>query len=250
MVRTAEDLVTAVQGSPDAVTVHDKAAWVGLYARRGEVNDPVGSKPHRGVDAIGRFYDTFISPNTINFHVENDVVSGMSVVRDLSLETIMSTGAVLNVPMHLRYDLVEEDGVLKISRLAAHWELQSMIRQLLGAGTRGLSASAKLTPQLVSNQGVRGVLGFMGGLRSVGARGKTAALDVLRDPRCPVRDASGESLSPDVLRGATYRKLLAAGRIVSASAELESGPGVVFVEFSRASLAVDSVTVFAPSRNT
>lgn len=243
--RTAEDLLAAVQCSPDAVAIHDRAAWVDLYAREGVVNDPVGSKPHRGRDAIERFYDTFIAPNTINFHIENDVVSGMSVVRDLSLETIMSTGAVLNVPMHIRYDLVEEGGGLKIARLGAHWELRSMIGQLLREGSRGLTASAKLTPQLIGNQGIGGVLGFMGGLRSVGKRGKEAAAELLKSS--PVKDASGQPVSPDLLRGATYRKFIAAGRTVSVTVDGSFGSGVAFVEFEPTSLVAESITVFSTS---
>ncbi|MGA9872091.1 MAG: nuclear transport factor 2 family protein [Rhodococcus sp. (in: high G+C Gram-positive bacteria)] len=227
---TAEDLLTAVRGSPDAVAVHDRAAWIDLYAENGIVNDPVGSRPHRGRDAIERFYDTFIAPNTINFHVDHDVVSGMSVVRDLSLETIMSSGATLHVPMHLRYDLVEENGQLKIARLAAHWELSTMIGQLLSAGTRGLTASAGLTPALIRNQGLGGVVGFMGGLRGVGAKGKVAARDILR--------------SSDSLRGAKYHKWIAAGRTVSASVDSDAGHGVVFVDFHDRSLRDYSIEVF------
>ncbi|KZF10322.1 hypothetical protein A2J03_01015 [Rhodococcus sp. EPR-157] len=246
--RTAEDLLAAVQCSPDAVAIHDRATWVDLYAREGVVNDPVGSKPHRGREAIERFYDTFIAPNTINFHIENDFVCGMSVVRDLSLETIMSTGAVLNVPMHIRYDLVEEDGELKISRLAAHWELRSMIGQLLSAGSRGLIAGAKLTPQLIGNQGIAGALGFMGGLRSVGAQGREAAAELLKSS--PMTDALGQPVSSQVLRGATYRKFLAAGRTVSVTMDGSFGSGVVFIEFAPTSLDAESITVFASDRDT
>ncbi len=210
-----------------------------LYARAGVVNDPVGSRPHRGRDAIERFYDTFIAPNTINFHVENDIVAGMTVVRDLSLETIMSTGATVDVPMHLRYDLVDEDGALKIARLAAHWELGPMIGQLLRTGTKGLAASMKLTPQLVAHQGLSGIVGFMGGLRGVGRKGKHLAADALA--------AASRGDGPAVhepLRGATFRKFIVAGRTVSATTEFISGGGVVFVEFKADSLDIDSITTF------
>ncbi|SNT51950.1 nuclear transport factor 2 family protein [Rhodococcoides kyotonense] len=230
---TTEELLAVVNGSPAAVAVHDRTAWVDLYTRDGVVNDPVGSRPHRGREQIERFYDTFIAPNTIEFHVENDVVSGMSVVRDLSLTTVMSTGATLNVPMHLRYDLVVEDGSLKISRLAAHWELGVMIRQLMGAGLAGLRASAVLTPQLIGNQGISGVFGFMSGFRSVGRRGKQVASDALES-------ASAGSGLP----GASFRKLIAAGRTVSATVDFDSGHGVVFVEFKPASLEIDTIRTF------
>ncbi|WP_336620142.1 nuclear transport factor 2 family protein [Rhodococcus sp. G-MC3] len=242
--RTAEELLATVQGSPDAVAAGDRNAWVDLYSAEGIVNDPVGSKPHVGKAAIARFYDTFIAPNTINFHVENDIVSGMSIVRDLTLETIMSTGATLNVPMHLRYDLVDENGVLKIARLEAHWELAKMIRGLLGAGMAGLTASAKLTPQLIGNQGFGGALGFMRGLKGVGEEGKRAAQSALDgDGTLEVELASGEPISRESLSG-SYRKFIAAGRTVSATVERSTGNGVVFVRFAPSGLDIESVTLF------
>lgn len=243
---TAEELFAAVEASPAAVAAHDRTAWVNLYAREGEVNDPVGSRPHRGEQAIERFYDTFIAPNTIRFHVEHDIAKGMTVVRDLTLETVMSTGATLSVPMHLRYDLVEEDGLLKIARLAAHWELAPMIGQLLRAGVPGLTASAKLTPQLIGNQGLGGAIGFLGGLRSVGRRGRTLAVDALAER----------------LQHATVRKPIVAGRTVSATVEFENNPaefendrgestndrGVAFVEFAPRSLDITSISVLKNER--
>jgi len=240
-VHTPEELLAAAQGSPAAVAVHDRQAWVDLYADAGEVNDPVGSRPHRGREAIERFYDTFIAPNTIEFHFESEAVSGMSVVRDLSLVTVMSTGARLEVPMHLRYDFVEENGTLKIARLAAHWELATMIGQLLRAGIPGLVASAKLTPQLIGNQGLSGAMGFLGGFRGVGSKGKTVAEHELRALHRP---ADGADVSAEELRRARFRKWIAAGRTVSVSAEFDSGPGIVFVEFTQRALQVETITVF------
>ncbi|OAK51558.1 nuclear transport factor 2 family protein [Rhodococcoides kyotonense] len=224
----SDKLLAFVEGSPAAVAVHDRTAWVDLYARDGVVNDPVGSRPHRGHDAIARFYDTFIAPNTIEFHVEHDMVSGMSVVRDLSLTITMSAGGVVTVPMHLRYDLVDDGGSLEIARLAAHWELASMIGQLLRGGFAGVRSSIALTPQMIGNQGVSGLVGFMSGLRSVGAKGKSVAADRLRSDH----------------DGATFEKFIAAGRTVSATVRWGTERGVVFVNFAPGSLTVESVTLF------
>lgn len=115
---TAAELLATVEASPRAVAAHDRAAWVGLFADSASVEDPVGSRPHIGRAAIERFYETFIAPNGIAFDVEHDVVSGMTVFRDLSIATTMSTGVTLHVPMHLRYDLSEVDGELKVQRCA------------------------------------------------------------------------------------------------------------------------------------
>eukprot|EP01133_Synstelium_polycarpum_P026847 gene26847-32313_t len=107
--------MAVVEGSPKAVGAHDRSTWVALFAGDGQVNDPVGSRPHNGQAAIESFYDT--------------------------LATEMSTGVVLDVPMHLRYDLVGEPDSLRIGTLYAHWELATMLSQLATAGVAGVKAA-------------------------------------------------------------------------------------------------------------
>src|ERR1043165_1318213 len=98
-----------VAQSPVLCGKHDKAGWVGLFARDGQINDPIGSKPHNGHVEIDNFYETFIAPNQLSFDVEHDIVNDMTVVRDLHINTVMSTGVRISVPMHIRYVLCEED---------------------------------------------------------------------------------------------------------------------------------------------
>ncbi|SIK63159.1 steroid delta-isomerase [Mycobacteroides abscessus subsp. abscessus] len=243
----ADELLATVQASPAAVGAHDKDTWVGLFATYGQVNDPVGSRPHIGESAIGKFYDTFIAPNTIVFDVENDVVAGMSVLRDLTIHTTMSTGVTMHIPMHLRYDVVEDGPAssLKIDRLFAYWELRAMISQLLGSGGDGLLASAKLGPQLLKNQGLNGVLGFMRGLKGVHAAGKqrvqelTAALAARDIPTVTTVLAPEASLAEfaSAASSLTVDKLLAAGPSVSATVHLGNRRGIGLFEFSDNSAA-------------
>lgn len=252
---SGDELLAAVEQSPALVAVHDRRRWCDLYASDGQVNDPVGSRPHQGRAAIERFYDTFIAPNKIVFKVEHNIVCGMSVVRDLGVETTMPTGVTLTVPMHLRYDLVEEGGVLKIRRLYAHWELPFMIAQLLGTGWRGLWTSCKLGPQLIANQGLGGLIGFMRGFAGVGAGGKLsvkALLDALSrgdaaaasgylDTGAVLERPAGQPMAlvefASGLRGLRWRKLIAAGRMVTATVEYGVGQnavrGVALFEFAR-----------------
>lgn len=260
---SAAQLLATVQASPTAVAAHDRAGWVGLFAVDGQVNDPVGSRPHEGRAAIERFYDTFIAPNTIVFHVEHDVVCGSSVMRDLTIETRMSTGAVLQVPMHLRYDLVDENGALKIRRLYAHWELPAMIRQLLRQGAKGLGTSATLGAQMLRHQGLGGALGFAQGFSGVGEAGKRQADAFLAAISQRDLDAAGRALAKKAalhwpygtavsLRqfankacGLRWRKLLAAGRYVTATLTTadESRRGVALVHFD-ADVRISSVQIF------
>lgn len=259
----AERLVT-VKASPAAVAIHDRAAWVGLFAADGQINDPVGSRPHTGRAAIERFYDTFIAPNRIVFHVDHDLVCGMTVLRDLTIETTMATGVTLQVPMHLRYDLVEEAGALKIQRLYAHWELRPMMLQLLRCGLVGLWTSLKLGPQMLRHQGLGGVIGFAQGFAGVGETGKRRAAEFLAAiSRGDTATAEAELVPGAMLewpcgtalpvwqfaaraRGLRGSKLLAAGRSVTATVMLAdaSARGVALFRFDAADPRISGVQVF------
>ncbi len=245
---SAAELLATVERSPQAVAVHDRDAWVGLFAPHGRVEDPVGSRPHTGRAAIERFYDTFIGPNGIAFDVEHDVVCGSTVYRDLSIETTMSTGVTLRVPMHLRYDLEQVGGDWRIARLYAHWELPVMVGQLLAAGARGLGAGAKLTPQLLGSQGIGGALGFARGFVRVGAAGKRAATGLLLaagrgdvagvrailSPDAVVRWPAGEPVGHaefvNRVRGLEVSKPIAAGRFVTVSVRTPDARGIAELE--------------------
>lgn len=263
---TAAELLATVEASPQAVGAHDRAAWVGLFAENASVEDPVGSRPHIGRAAIERFYDTFIGPNGIAFDVTNDVVCGLTVFRDLTIATTMSTGVTLHVPMHLRYDIGEVDGALKILALRAHWELPGMIGQLMGSGGKGLLAGAKLGPQLIGNQGVGGALAFMKGMSSVGNAGKQAAARLLDAmgrgevvgahaalapvPRLAWAGDERMSLEDFTVRakGLRWSKPIAAGRNVTASVETRDGRGIAQLDFTARGARIEAVHVFVPGK--
>jgi len=97
-----QEKLALVKASPEAVAQHDKTAWLNLFTTDALVNDPVGSKPHVGHAQIGRFYDSFIAPNKITFAPEHDTVCGDTVVRDLTIVTILLTGLTVPVATHIR----------------------------------------------------------------------------------------------------------------------------------------------------
>ena len=260
--RAPNPLIALVRRSPELCAAHDRAGWVGLFAADGQVNDPVGSKPHEGRAAIERFYDTFIAPNALSFAVEHDVVCGMSVMRDLSIDTVMATGARLSVPMHLRYDLIEEDGALKIRRICAHWELPGMMLQLLKLGLRGLWTSIVLTPRLIRHQGLSGLLGFMHGLFGSGRAGKRAAEAFFAAARRGDSTAAGACLTSDCalevptgtrvallelvpgLRELQWRKLIGAGNYASATVQIGPRRGVALFRFDQGPRQISSLQIF------
>ncbi|MFD3704598.1 nuclear transport factor 2 family protein [Nocardia sp. NPDC058658] len=257
--RTDEDLLAAVRESPRAVAAHDKVAWVGLFAENAEVHDPYGSRAHVGVEAISRFYNVFIAPNTIDFHVHRDLVAGHMVVRDLLIETRMSTGATVSVPMHLRYDLVGTDDGWRIARLAAHWELRVMVARLLRTVPAGLLAGVKLGPQLVGELGVGGAMGMMRALGGVGGAGKRVVgrlfdagdpdgVRALLDERAVIEMPAGNPVSvaefADLARDMQWDKMIAAGRTVSVSVRVGASQGVAFVDFAPDRPRITAVRVF------
>ncbi|WP_280487106.1 nuclear transport factor 2 family protein [Nocardia farcinica] len=262
---TAADLLAAVQASPRAVLAYDKTAWVRLFTPDAAVNDPVGADPHIGTRAIERFYDTFIGPNTIVFHVERDLIAGRTVVRDLAIETTMSTGATVLVPMHLRYDLIDADGQWRISRLAAHWELATMVLRLLRTGLPGLGAAAKLGPQLVRNQGIGGALGMAKAFTGVGRAGKSvtsrlfaAAADTdiahvreLLGDRATITLPAQQRVTVEEFtnrcRNIRWDKMIAAGRWVTTSVEIGSARGVAMIEFAPKAPRIVRLEIFLDS---
>ena len=270
------DCLALVERSPAAVAVHDKPAWLALFARDYVVEDPVGSAPHvtgpgsgnAGRRPLSRFYDTFIAPNTIRFHVDRDCVRGLAVMRDLTIEITMSPRVVVHVPAHLLYELAVEDGELKIRRLAAHWELRPMLKQQVVSGLTFLPVGLASAGRMLRHLGVSGMAGFTRALSGVGEQGKAQAEQFARRFNAGDRDGlaplfasptagiafSGEgshlSITELVTLGGEMRlsKVLAAGSVVTATVDYASAgrhrQGVALFELDRESLRIDSLSLY------
>jgi hypothetical protein len=185
---TSEELLELVSRSPEAVAIHDKQAWLELFSRSAVVQDPVGTAPHRrmasntgvalGGDPLGRFWETFIAPNQISFASHQDIVIGEEVVRDVSIRSQLGSGITVDVPVYLIYRTTEEHGEARIESLMAHWELRSMVRQVMAEGLAGLSTMFQLGWRMLRIQGASGVLGYMrGSFRGIFGRGGRAVRD-------------------------------------------------------------------------
>ena len=261
---SAAALLDTAKASPAAVAVHDKRAWLALFASPAEVNDPVGSRVHGNAQAIERFYETFIAPNAIEFEALHDVVCGDTVVRDVIIHTRMPTGLAVSVPTHIRYRMVDGGDGPRIAGLYAHWELGLMVAQTLRQGWLGLRTYAALGTRMVRMQGLTGVLGFSRGFLGVGRRGKRRAEIFLQ--ALAARDEAGarQFLAPaarlqapdgspidlaHLMDGAdamTWRKVMASGRWVSATVVRDGATGVAFMHFDR-SRRMDRVRLFWPA---
>lgn len=257
-----DDLIAAVERSPQAVAAHNRAAWVQVFADDGRVEDPVGSSPHIGHAQIYDFYDTFIGPRSITFHRDLDIVSGNSVLRDLELEVGMGPSVTMYIPAFLRYDLREVDGDWKVARLRAYWELPAMMLQFLRTGTRALTPGMQLARGLLGNQGPRGTVGFMTGFRRAGARHKGAVEALLKAVVGGNNAAAVDALSStaamtlgddealdaialiDQLRGASWNKVIGAGPTVVVSVSSDRGRGILFADVSRKGAEINRIRYF------
>jgi hypothetical protein len=273
------ECLALVERSPAAVAAHDKNAWLALFARYNLVEDPVGSAPHvsgvydsreghRGRGRLSRFYDTFIAPNTIRFHVDRDIVCAYHVVRDLTIEIAMSPQVVVHVPVHLLYELTVEAGELKVFRLAAHWELLPMLRQQAATGRPFLAVGTASAVRMLRYQGVMGMAGFMRALSSVGAQGKAqvdrfaryfnagdrqALAGLFADAGVKIAFPHARSqLSIAACAGEggefSFSKLLAAGNVVSATLVYRRAErvahGVALFELDRRTLRIVALSFY------
>lgn len=175
MTWTREALLSIVTRSPERVAAQDRAGWLALFSGDAIVEDPVGAAPnHR--PALGRFYDTFIAGNEITFEVIEDLTAGAEVVRDVVIHTRLSTGLRVEVPAHLIYEIVVDDGAPRIRRLRAIWDLRRRSAAALRAGPRGLWTLCAVSLQMLRIQGGAGVLGYSRGLmKGIFGRGRRAA---------------------------------------------------------------------------
>lgn len=271
MTPTPAELLRAVERSPEAAASHDKAGWVGLFTTDATIEDPVGSRPHRGPAAIEKFYDTFIGPRQIVFQRDLDIVVGNTVIRDLKLDVTMSAAAdpsasalVLSVPMFIRYDLVDVDGELKITALKAFWELPAMLAQFARSGMGAVPATLRMSRALLGNLGVKGSIGFAAGLRRAGRVQResisqfTAAVtrgDELGARRAlsgaamvSLGDNTDISLNQFVsqLWGAKWTKAVTSGRSVAMAFTRKEIRGIVIVEAGGGPHGLNRIRLFWP----
>lgn len=261
MAFTRSDVLATAERSPARAGARDKDGWVGLFTADGRVEDPVGSQPHRGSSAIGRFYDTFIGPRHITYRPDADVVTGSTVIRDGELDIAM--GAVdLRVPVYIRYDVQDGGDELKIAALSAFWELPAMVGQFLKSGIAGLPAGLRLSKSLLVNHGAVGVLGYLGGLRGTGSHGKRRFQEFLDDARAGdevavrrwlgkgARVTSGDDLPLSTaellsrISAARPRKMIASGYSLVVGLDRDGRRDVLIAEVAAKPFAIRRIRYF------
>lgn len=263
MAFTRDELLATVELSPQAAGAHDRQGWVGLFAAGGQVEDPVGSRPHRGPTQIERFYDTFIAPRDITFHRDVDIVSGSTVIRDLELEVAMSPSVRMRIPAYLRYAVSAGAGGPRIGQLQAYWELPAMIGQFAKAGPGAVPVGLRLAAALLRNQGPAGTLGFAKGMGGAGRAGKRLLTGLLDDLCAGDAVAVQRRIGADTVicfgddaplstsglvertTGASWRKLIASGSSLAAGLDRDGRRAVLIADVGRGARAVTRLRYFA-----
>jgi hypothetical protein len=116
--------------------------------------------------------------NRISFTAYQDIVIGEEVVRDVLIRSELGSGITIEVPAYVIYRTTEEKGEARIEALMAHWELRSMVRQVIAGGLAGLSTMIQLGWRMLKIQGAAGLLGYIQGVsRGILGRGPRAIRD-------------------------------------------------------------------------
>lgn len=115
-----------------AVQAKDRAAWLALFADDAVVEDPVGpsfldesGQGHRGLAAIGAFFDANIAPvESIAFDIADSFAAGDEVANVATISMTLPGGATSRCEGVFVYR-VREDG--KLVSLRAFWEVDRML---------------------------------------------------------------------------------------------------------------------------
>ena len=176
MPSTTEAIRAVIARSPACVAVHDREGWLALFADAAFIEDPVGSAPAAKVNGVlGRFYDTFIAPHDIRFEILRDYFLGNDVFRDVIIHTRVRPGVEVKVEAYLLYQLDDNNGELRVRRMAAHWTLAKMTKVAMGMGPRAWLAMTGLFVRMVRIMGLSWVGTYLASLwRGIGRRGPAA----------------------------------------------------------------------------
>jgi hypothetical protein len=273
-----DKLYALVKRSPELVDRHDREGWLGLFSTESVVEDPVGGglnrkgKDWRGDrDGLSRFYDIFIAPNDIKFTVNQDIVMGNEVVRDVLIRTRLPNGAVSEVAAYLIYRGVEEGSEVKLASLQAHWDFSgNALRLLRNNGIKGVVASSGQFWSMLRIQGLKRVMEYLGamykgifkkGVAAVNSfaaavnAGDEAALARLCEPDARIEYPAGKRIpASDFLKGEgkglrlEVPALRSAGWYTSCAFDAQGGGvkhhGVAFFQFSPKSKKIVAARFF------
>jgi ketosteroid isomerase-like protein len=128
-VLNARELARASQA---AIGARDREGWLALFAPAAVVEDPIGPSPfdpagrgHRGLAAIGAFFDNVISQaEHVGFEIERSYLCGDEVADVGTIRTTLAGGT--HVAVVRGVFTYRSDGAGRLAALRAFWEIGSV----------------------------------------------------------------------------------------------------------------------------
>jgi ketosteroid isomerase-like protein len=128
----------ASQASAATVARGDKDDWLDLFSDDALIEDPVGpsfldpdGRGHRGRDAIGKFWDSYVGMiKKFHFTVRDSFANGDCCANVTTISATLADGSTMDIDCVLVYT-VDADG--KIVSLRAHWEPERSLATVRGA---------------------------------------------------------------------------------------------------------------------
>jgi hypothetical protein len=128
MAVTARDLSIA---SLTAVRAKDRQGWLSLFEDDAVVEDPVGKSVldpagngHRGLEAIGRFYDNVIAgQKRFEFRIDQSFLCGSEVANVAVFDITLPDDRAITVNLVINYKMSPRG---KIAALRAFWEIEKI----------------------------------------------------------------------------------------------------------------------------
>jgi steroid delta-isomerase len=115
-----------------AVHSGDREAFLSNFAEDALVEDPVGPSPldpsgsgHRGLDAIGAFWDKMIGPGSVRFEIDRSFVCGDEIANVGTIHNELPDGAGEIGADGVFVYRVNGDG--KIVSLKAYWDYEKSV---------------------------------------------------------------------------------------------------------------------------
>jgi steroid delta-isomerase len=125
---TEHPAMAASRASWSAVQRKAKQEWLDLFAEDACIEDPIGVSPldpegkgQRGKQAIEKFWDANIAPNTIEIDMRHSYAAGSEAAHLGALTTTFPNGSKVIVEGIFTYKLNEEG---KLSSLRGYWDLK------------------------------------------------------------------------------------------------------------------------------
>jgi len=120
--------LVAARNSWRFVQAGDKVAWLDLMAEDICVEDPIGLAPTnpdgkgiRGKEAMARFWDDNVEPNTIRIETHESFAAGSESAHRMTLTTTFANGARMRLNGIFTYRV---DDAGKLTNLRGYWALE------------------------------------------------------------------------------------------------------------------------------